>query len=215
MINVCKMSQKRTRIWRMTHYRNIEFILLNGLHCCNCAVRDPNYINIGFRNLSSNRGQRGVNAPAGGVLNDYIPFYFHHKMPMLHKIFKGEVSDYSGKQEDIVYIVSSVEHVIELGCPFVFTDRHAYLRWVHIYHQYEDLENLHWEVIKDDTWFQTYTTNRKELKQAEFLVHQHLPVEGILGFVANNDEVAIFVKKLITKANLNLQVVVKPEYYFQ
>jgi hypothetical protein len=209
------MSQKRTRIWRMTHYRNIEFILLNGLHCCNCPVRDSNYINIGFRSLSSKRGQREVNAPSGGVLNDYIPFYFHNKMPMLHKIFKGEVNDYQGKQEDIVYLVSSVEHVMQLGCSFIFTDRHAYLDVAHIYHRYEDLAQLNWSVIEDDTWFRQYTISRKELKQAEFLIHQQLPVEGILGLVAHNDEVANFVLKSIKQANLDLQVVVRPQCYFQ
>lgn len=208
------MIEKKTYIWRMTHFRNIGFILKNGLHCCNCSVQDPDYVNIGFRSLSSNRGQREVTAPSSGVLNDYIPFYFHYKMPMLYKIFKGEVSDYSGKQTDIVYIVSSVEQVASLGCSFIFTDRHAYLAHAGIHHRYQDLESLNWSIIKDETWFTRYTVSRKELKQAEFLVHQHLPVNGILGIVAHNDEVANFVLNEINQANLNLKVAVKSNYYF-
>lgn len=34
-----------------------------------------------------------VSIDPGGVLNDYIPFYFHYKMPMLYNIWKKDVAD--------------------------------------------------------------------------------------------------------------------------
>lgn len=83
----------------MTYYRNIGLILQNGLHCCNCGVKDPNYITIGFKTLISQRGVWPVNITPGGVLNDYIPFYFHYKMPMLYKIWKQEVFDYKANKK--------------------------------------------------------------------------------------------------------------------
>ena len=47
-----------------------------------------------------------------------------------------------------------------------------------------------------------------------FLIHQHLPVAGILGIVAHNEEIANFVRNEIAAVGLTLQVAVKPEYYY-
>jgi hypothetical protein len=126
----------------MTHYRNTGFILRNGLHCCNCGVQDPDYINIGHKSLIDNRGQSLVSESTGGVLNDYIPFYFHYKMPMLYHIFKGMVKEYKGKQNDIIYLISTVEKIKEMQLPFLFTDRHAYLAHKTIFNNYGALEKL-------------------------------------------------------------------------
>lgn len=208
------MSEKKTYIWRMTYYRNVGFILRHGLHCCNCAVQDPDYVGIGFKTLIHNRGAWPVAIEPAGVLNDYIPFYFHYKMPMLYKIWHKEVADYTGKQEEIIYLVSSVEKITELQLPFVFTDRHAYVAYLNFYNQYTDLEKINWNIIKDETWYLQYSQIRKELKQAEFLIYQRLPVEGILGIVTQNEEIATFVRNEIAMAGLTLQVAIKPEYYY-
>lgn len=208
------MAEKKTYIWRMTHYKNIEFILNNGLHCCNCSLQDPNYINIGHQSLINNRGQASITIGPGGVLNDYIPFYFHYKMPMLHLIHTGAVKEYVGTQEEIIYIVSTAEKIADLNLPFIITDRHAYLAHKTIYNRLEDLELLSWSVIKDDTWYKQYSQVRKELKQAEFLVYQHVPINAILGIITHSDEIATFVNSEIQKLNLDIKVAVKPGYYY-
>jgi hypothetical protein len=204
----------KTYIWRMTNYRNIGFILQNGLHCCNCGVQDPNYINIGHKTLITNRGNAALTPAPGGVLNDYIPFYFHYKMPMLWHIYNGWVKDYAGIQQDIIYLVSTAEKIAELQLPFLFTDRHGYLAHKKVFNNLEDLNKLSMDVIKDNTWHKEYTELKKELKQAEFLVHQHVPTEAILGIIACNENVATFVQNEVAKLGLTLQVVVKPDYYY-
>jgi hypothetical protein len=165
----------KTYIWRMTDYRNIGFILQNGLHCCNCGVQDPNYINIGHKTLITNRGTAALPIEPGGVSNDYVPFYFHYKMPMLWHIYNGWVKDYAGTQNDIIYLVSTAEKIVDLQLPFLFTDRHGYLAHKKIFNSLDDLDKLSFNVIRDDTWLKEYTELKKELKQAEFLVHQHVP----------------------------------------
>lgn len=208
------MDLQKTYLLRMTHYSNIGFILRNGLHCCNGGVQAPNYISIGSRTLINRRGAWPVTVPPGGVLNDYIPFYFHYKMPMLYKIWKSEVPDYSGNQEEIIYIGTTVAKIMELNLSYVFTDRHAYVAYRQFYNQHEDFNKLNWNIIKDDTWFKEYSQQRKELKQAEFLVHRHLPVEGIMGIIANNDKIVTFVKDEAEKAGVSLPIIAKPDYYY-
>lgn len=198
----------------MTHFLNTEFILLNGLHCCNCGVQDPNFTSIGHQLLINNRGQSKVSITPGGVLNDYVPFYFHYKMPMLYHLFKGTVKEFSGKQEEIIYMISSVEKVQELGLPFLFTDRHAYLQHKRVFNNLGDLNQLSWQVIKDNTWHQQYSDMKKELKQAEFLIHKHVPVKALLGIVVQNEEIANIVNGKIQETGINLQVVVKPHFYY-
>ena len=77
-----------------------------------------------------------------------------------------------------------------------------------------DLSRLNWSVIKDNTWYKVYTALRKELKQAEFLVYQHLPVNALLGIVCHSEEIANFVRNAAHNADLSLHVVVRPEYYY-
>lgn len=198
----------------MTDYRNIGFILQNGLHCCNCGVQDPDYINIGHKKLIANRGNSVLSIAPGGVLNDYIPFYFHYKMPMLYHIYTGRVKDYAGSQSDIIYLVSTAETISNLQLSYLFTDRHAYLDVKKLYNKLPDLQKLAWDIIRDNTWHETYSQLRKELKQAEFLVHQHVPTQALIGIAVQNNNVATFVQQEVKKAGLNLQVVIKPQYYY-
>ncbi len=198
----------------MTYYTNIGHILDNGLHCCNGDNHDPSYVNIGHGTLIQKRGQEKVTLCKGGVLNDYIPFYFHSKMPMLRNIFEGKVREYAGLQEEIIYLVSEPEKIANLGLFYFFTNRHAYLQAKKCYEQLADLDKLDWNVIRDDTWYLQYSTLRKEIKQAEFLVYKHVPLDAISGIVVHNEKIATFVKDEITKRRINLQVAVKPEHYY-
>lgn len=208
------MDNNDKYIWRMTDYNNIGFILQNGLHCCNCEIQDPNFISIGHKTLIESRGQSPLHIRPFGVLNDYVPFYFHYKMPMLHNIYTKKVPSYKGAQEDIIYIISTIKKIEELELLFLFTDRHAYLAHKNIFYSPNDLDKLRWEIINNDDWHKTYSEIKKELKQAEFLVHKHLPVSAIAGIVVHNDIVATFVKNEIDKYGSKLEVAIKPNFYF-
>ncbi|PZR02285.1 MAG: hypothetical protein DI539_27825, partial [Flavobacterium psychrophilum] len=212
--NLQGMGEGKTYIFRMTHFRNAAFIFQNGLHCCNCQPHDPDYISIGHRTLINQRGQSPLPLPPGGVLNDYIPFYFASKTPMLYQIYKGLVHDYAGTQTEIIYLVSTVETIVELNLPFLFTDRHAYLLHKIIYNNIEDLTKLDWSTIKDQSWHTHYSDVKKELKQAEFLVHRHLPLQGIRGIIVQNVEIATFVEQMLANAGLDIKVAVRADYYY-
>ena len=73
---------------------------------------------------------------------------------------------------------------------------------------------LDWNVIKDDSWYQSYSGNKKELKQAEFLIYKHLPINGLAGIVCHNDRIANFVLEELNVMGLSIPVAVKPEFYF-
>jgi hypothetical protein len=103
---------KQTWIYRITHYKNLHFILKNGLHCSNSHIQDPNFIQIGLPSLISEREDRTVPVEPFGTLADYVPFYFTVKSPMLYVITMGSDPEViKTPPEEIIYIVSSVERL--------------------------------------------------------------------------------------------------------
>jgi hypothetical protein len=52
---------------------------------------------------------------------DYVPFYFAPRSPMLYKLHKGGVPNYTNGQDPLVYLVSSAEAVAAGGASFVFS----------------------------------------------------------------------------------------------
>ncbi len=204
----------KTRIYRLTHYKNLPFIFQNGLHCANSDVKHPDFVNIGFQSLISSRGITPVKAEPGGVLNDYIPFYFTPRSPMLFMIYKGKVEDYKGMQEELVYLVSNVEVIQEANIPYVFTDRHAKLSYAKHYNEYSKLAELDWDTINSDNWGQQYGADKKEKKQAEFLVYQSLSLNLVQGIVCQNDQIYRLVESAMKDAGVSLPIACRPNLYY-
>lgn len=204
----------KTRIYRLTHYKNLPFIFRNGLHCANGAVKHPDFVNIGFQSLITSRGLTPVKVAPWGVLNDYVPFYFTPRSPMLYMIHKGKVPDYEGTQEELVYLVSNVEIIQEAGVPFVFTDRHAKLGYAEHYNDYKRLAELDWKTIQSDDWGQQYGVTKKEKKQAEFLVYQSLSINLVQGIICHNDRICGLTEAAMKIAEVSLPVVCRSNLYY-
>lgn len=52
-----------TQIFRITHFKNLPFIMRNGLNCPNSDIKDPDFEPIGFPTLIHNREERMVPLP--------------------------------------------------------------------------------------------------------------------------------------------------------
>lgn len=204
-----------TPIYRITHYTNLPFILRHGIFARNSANTDPNYVNIGHLTLVESRGHRIVPIPPGGPLNNYVPFYFTNRSPMLYLIHKGNVPDFTGTQGELVYLVSTVEAIADRRIPFVFTDRHAKLEYAEFRNSINELDIVDWDVIHSDTWNNTPQFNdRKEKKQAEFLVHQHVPLECILGIGVYDNTMHQTVGGMVADSGKNIPVGIRQTWYY-
>ncbi len=65
-----------TQIFRITHYKNLPFIMRNGLHCPNSEIQDPDFEPIGFPTLIHNREERLVTVPTEGTLAELYSILF-------------------------------------------------------------------------------------------------------------------------------------------
>lgn len=203
-----------TQIFRITHFKNLPFIMRNGLNCPNSDIKDPDFEPIGFPTLVHNREERMVPLPPNGTLSDYIPFYFWYKSPMLYVIHKGNDPEViQTPQEEIVYLVSSFEKLQKCNCQFLFTDRHAMLDYANFYGRIEDIDKLNWDIIKSDKWGRQYGPERREMKQAECLVFKHLPYEAIIGVAVKNEIMLEKVTNILTGFD-KPDVKIKPNFYF-
>ena len=80
------LNSERALIFRIAHIKNTPWILDHGLHCRNSEECDPNFVEIGNPELIVKRIHRTVPISPGGLLSDYIPFYFTPYSPMLYNI---------------------------------------------------------------------------------------------------------------------------------
>lgn len=108
----------------LTHVRNLHGILAEG------CLRADNLVSRGSSLLvesadpaikASRRATTVPLAPYGSVA-DYVPFYFASRSPMLYKIAKGGVPQYTEGQDRLLYAVTSVEAVAAAGLRWVFSD---------------------------------------------------------------------------------------------
>jgi hypothetical protein len=100
------------RIFHFTDIDNLGGILdVGALQCHRDA---PTKVEVG-----------NVGCGPGGMVCDYVPFYFAPRSPMMYTIIGGNVEGVSTDQSRLIYFVGSTEAVYEAGLSCVYTDGNA------------------------------------------------------------------------------------------
>jgi len=174
-----------TAIYHITHLRNLANILRDGGLWCDreSTERKLAQVSIAHHHIKERRARRRVPCAPGGVLADYVPFYFAPRSPMLFTIQRGNVEGYHEGQAPILHLVSSVEAVQSAGIPFAFSDGHADMDLSRFFNDPHYLDQIDWQVMRSRYWNDTQADgDRKRRRQAEFLVQRFFPfslIEGI------------------------------------
>jgi len=193
----------------MVHLDNVRYILQNGICCREHPLADPNYIDIGHRQLIQDRHTHVVPISDRGRLGQYVPFYFAGHSPMLYLIINGYQGVQQRSQEDIAFIVSSVSRVKELGLPFLFTDRNAKISLAKFFEDERDFDKLKWDVILSQDWKNTESDiARRDYKQAEFLVWDYAPVSAIECLVVKTEAKKRILEEMIANMGGSVPVFV-------
>jgi len=178
------INPQLARIFRIVHIDNVRRVLRKGCHSRSTQKAASSYVEIGNQELIERRRDRSVPCGPGGTLSDYVPFYFTPYSPMLYNIKTG----YGVPQQpmkDIVILASSLPRLAEEGVPFVFSDRHAYLKTARFSDDLDDLDQIIWPVLQARD-FRRDDVDKFEKYQAEALVYKHVPVDA-LDFIACYD----------------------------
>lgn len=202
-------------IYRMTHLANLPHILQHGLATRHAPEADPNFVAIGKGKLILERDERTVPLPPYGSFSEYVPFYFGHRSPMLYQISTGWEGVTKTSQNDIVYIVSSLEQLRQHNCQYVFTDGHAASRLTRFFTDVADLNLIDWDTVNSTDWRNTEDDpDRQRRKQAEVLVHGQVPTQAFQFLLTHTDEKAQIVTDLVHQAELTIPVRVSKKAYY-
>ncbi|WP_260291417.1 DUF4433 domain-containing protein [Sedimenticola hydrogenitrophicus] len=209
------LNPDKALIWRIVHRDNLPWILDNGLHCGNGGHHSPDWVSIGNPELIMKRATHPVPVNPGGVLNDYVPFYFTPFSVMLNNIHTGWGGITKRSNDEIVILVSSLYHVQEQGLPFVFTDSHAYYQWANFYTDLKDLDKVDWKILQQRDFKRDPDDPGKfERYQAEALIHQHCPISALLGVVCYTERLKEQVGQLLDERGIELPVYARRGWYF-
>jgi hypothetical protein len=169
------------RLLHFTHVENLAGIAASGLVAD--QHKPTGTVECADLSIKERRRSQVVPAGPGGVVADYAPCYFAPRSPMLYRIHKGGVLTYSGRQDELVYLVSRVSRVRQHGLAWVATDRNAALTTAKYTDQAPRLpSHIDWEVMEALIWKDTPADgSRRERRMAEFLVHGALPWAAVVG----------------------------------
>lgn len=212
-----------TAIYHITHIGNVARILTEGGLVCDAEAEQRELCaqSIAHATLKERRARtsveknNGTPIAAGGVLADYVPFYFTNRSPMLFAIHKGAVVGYHGGQSSVIYLVSSVETVTATEMPWCFTDGHAVEEVSDFHDRVEELDQIDWNLMGDWSWRNTLSDpDRKRRKQAEFLVHQRFPWQHVTQISVINQAMAARVEALIQANDHQPRVTIEAKWYY-
>lgn len=212
------MSIEPEKIWvyRIIPIQNLECILRNGLYCKSANKKDDGFVTIGSEEIITERDVRVVKCYPETVVNDYVPFYFSVRTPMLYNIITGHGVK-ARPQKEIIYLCCKLEDFLSEEFQWCFTDGNAAKKISRFSTNLNDLNNLDWRSINTNDFRDENADgdeDRIRKKHSEFLVKEHIPVNLIRGIGVVNKEMEETVKDILSKLNLTIEVKVKNEFYF-
>lgn len=206
-----------TAAYHITHVDNLASMARSGLIFCDsdCATNGVTEVSIAYDDLKGKRSTWEVEVAQGGVLADYVPFYYAPRSPMLFAIHRGYVSGYQGGQDEVAHLVFAVEDIAESD-QFVLTDGHAVTP---LSTQYDHLsaldEVITWSVMNLRYWRDTDEDgDRKRRRQAEFLVWSSVPFDAVRIIGVRTSAMAERVARSLEGAPYVPKIVVRPDWYY-
>lgn len=215
-----------TPIYHITHIKNLPAILReDGLRCdAEAERRGLCAQSIAYDTIKERRRRRSVmnlrgeTVGAGGLLPEYVPFYFCNRSPMLGAIHKGQVPAYQGGQREVVYLVSSVEAVAAAnGLRWCFTDGHAVEAVTDFFDRLADLTKVDRAAVETWRWGGKWLLSDpdvKRRKQAEFLVHGRFPWRLVTQLGVLDACMATDVRRVIAGTGHLPGVTIEPKWYY-
>lgn len=208
-----------TPILRLIHIRNLHVYLARcGIHAPNQEPEDglvyqPNH----DVEIQQKRGIEAVPCDPGGVVHDYVPFYFGYLSPMMLQLKTNRVSGYTEGQEPLIYLVSTAQVVRDSGTGFVFSDGHGIAAFTEWFNDLADLDKVDWGMVNERYWKEEpRDVDRQRRKQAEFLVSRFCRWELIQKIVVIDPTMQRGVKEILKNYSEDLRrpVQVKRDWYY-
>lgn len=206
-----------TQVLHFTHVSHLASVVSHGLLADSRAHAEGLLaVEVGNVSIKEKRQRRSVPVAPGGVVADYVPFYFAPRSPMMYAIEKGNVPTDAGGCDDIVYLVATVDAIATTGASTLFTDRNAVLEFARFTGIAAELDDLvDWPLMRERYWANTeQDPDRRERRMAECLVHQQVAWAAFEGIVCRNQACADATGRVLASLGQQVPITVRPNWYF-
>ena len=206
------------KIWvsRIIPIQNLDYILHHGLFSKKTAKFNSNYVGIANSEIVEERDKRIVKCYPDTQVNDYVPFYFSFRTPMLYNIITGRGVD-KRKQSEILYLCFKLTELATENFKWCFTDGNAAKKTTRFTNNLSHINDIDWNSIRNTDFRVDNSdgdTDRIRKKHAEFLVFNYVPRQFINSIVVLNDDVKYKVEEILLKHSFAISVFKNPEEMF-
>lgn len=207
-----------TWLYHITSISNLASILQTGklLAKNQLQASQTSHTSIAYEHIQDRRFTTAVPCGPGGVLHDYVPFYFAPRSPMLYAIHKGAVPSYTSGQDLILHLLTTAEAIAAASLGFAFSDGHAVIRYTRFYDDLTYLnEAIDQEVMTARYWNDTDEDgDRRRRRQAEFLVYREVPWYLMRAVCVKNQAIANQVESISQQFGQTLTIRLRPQWYY-
>jgi hypothetical protein len=191
-----------TPVFHILPIEKLVSVIEHGLLCDAHAQHmfgTQHSIDAAHSSLKEVRRRRTIPVAPGGVMADYVPFYFGPRSPMLFSIKCGN-TEYGRNGRGQAGMVHLVLHLEVLARDFdglwCFVDGHLTRAWVQFGTSLDELDQrIDFDVMRARWW--NAPDEVRSARQAELLVHRLVPWKYVAFIVVMNDRVASEVRELI------------------
>jgi ssDNA thymidine ADP-ribosyltransferase, DarT len=170
----------RPKIYHITHVDNLRSIVSEGVLVSDAAMiaRGGPAAAIGMSTIKERRLSLPVDCHAGDSVGDYVPFYFCPRSIMLYVIHCRNHPDlsYRNGQGPIVHLEADMQDVVAWANRerrrWAFSLSNAGAAYAQFRARIAELDQINWDAIAATDF---RSSEVKEGKQAEFLVHESFP----------------------------------------
>ncbi|MGH3873529.1 MAG: type II toxin-antitoxin system toxin DNA ADP-ribosyl transferase DarT [Pseudonocardiaceae bacterium] len=205
-----------TPLYHFTPIHHLASIIEHGLLCDSRVAAGLLAVEVGNRGIKEQRRRRAVPVGPCGMVADYVPFYFAPRSPMLYAVAKGNVPEYTGGMDPLVYLITTADRLAELGLPMLFTDRNAVLETARFTRDPAGLDALiDWPLMRARMWHNTPSEpDRRERRMAECLVHRQVPWQAIEYVAARTPARAAQARATLARFSQGAAVRTRRDWYF-
>ena len=206
------------KIYHIVHVDRLPSIISDGYLWCDTVMdsrRVATGTTIGMSHIKQRRRELTLSSHPGLHVGDCVPFYFCPRSVMLYVISRTDHSElsYRDGQVPIIHLEADLRQSVAWADSnerrWAFTSSNAASNYFDDFSDLANLDKLDWDAIQTFQW-----SDRRELKQAEFLVERSFPWSMISRIGVHSRVIHDRVLEMLRASAHRPPIQIKPSWYY-